>query len=343
LGLTEEKKIEILDRIVDSKKATMSWLATVCSVSEDDVREVAEEYSLEIDMEGYIHAPKKELLREVIDEKIETQDKIDRLEHYSKPTFLEQNLDPERLYALETEFGLQGYNFQRKIKINAGLLTLTIFLALVFAAGIAVSIYYGYLLNPQYYGISAAVSLFLIAAIADIVMLSSEGRTDILILNKNGIRIHRGNKSIKYYPWQEMRYVNMSEKPVTTIAKKEGSVSALLTLTKLLFYLVTSIVILAILVGGGSQRINFYYYRRQRDRDINRVTKEKPSRADVRKEKSIIITTDDKTRYVDVIGYDDVEEIYLPEEWDSLTLIFEHFFYKNQREILSVEETKTVV
>ncbi|NHJ49391.1 MAG: hypothetical protein FK733_16495 [Asgard group archaeon] len=343
MGITEEKKIEILDRIVDAKKATMSWLATVCLVTEDEVREVAEEYSLEIDMEGYIHAPKKEILREVIDEKIEKQDKIDRLEQYSKPTYLEQNLDPEKLYALETEFDLQGYNFQRKSKINVGLLILAIILTLAFATSLVVSIYFGYQRNPQYYGISAVVVLFLIAAITDVVMLISERRTDILTLNKNGIKVRTGKKKITYITWQRMRHINLSDKVITTISKKEGSVSALLTLGKILLYLVLSVVILAIVIGGGRSRIpTFYYRRRQNIRYFERENRERPSRADVRKHRTLIITTKEKTKYVDVIGYDDVEEIYLPEEWDSLTLIFEHFFYKNQREILA-EETKTVV
>jgi hypothetical protein len=79
-------------------------------------------------------------------------------------------------------------------------------------------------------------------------------------------------------------------------------------------------------------------YRQRRINDILIIPKKKPStRALNRKFKTITITVGDKTKLVDILGFDDVEEIYLPEDWDSLTHVFEHFYHKSHRSLLDIE------
>ncbi len=113
---TQEKRAELLDRIRDGKKVKLSWLETVCMTTIEEILEIANEFNLVTDEDGYIYASKDEDIRKKIDDEIEKVEQDKLMKFLRQATYLEQELPFEQITKIEAQFKSEGFKFKKDRK-----------------------------------------------------------------------------------------------------------------------------------------------------------------------------------------------------------------------------------
>lgn len=108
-----EKRAELLDRIRDGKKVKLTWLETVCMTTIEEILEIANEFNLVTDEDGYIYASKDETIRKKIDDEIEQVEQDKLIAFLRQATYLEQELPFEDIKKIEEQFESQGFKFKK--------------------------------------------------------------------------------------------------------------------------------------------------------------------------------------------------------------------------------------
>jgi len=112
LTIDEEKKSEILKHLMKADKVKMNWLATICMVRLGELEEIANEYVLEIDDQGNIHAPKKEAIIKEMMDYIKKSDEAESISSILQPSILETEFSPEVIDIVESIFEKEGFDFK---------------------------------------------------------------------------------------------------------------------------------------------------------------------------------------------------------------------------------------
>ena len=112
----QEKRAELLDRIRDGKKVKLTWLETVCMTTIEEILEIANEFNLTTDEDGYIYASDDEAIRKMIDDEIEQVEQDKLIDFLRQATYLEHELPIDQIKKIETQFESEGFKFKKDRK-----------------------------------------------------------------------------------------------------------------------------------------------------------------------------------------------------------------------------------